>query len=147
MVNGTQTLSHQSQTEHRCYSLRVRNFIESEEDIDAIPVSRTKYKYWLQAPVQRSTRPQDEVDATVRAHDITHLAHGETVRGILERLLHLTTLEPSEISTMRMRTAVRVFLRQLGECLRRAIDLGLILAQDLHGFVLRASDVGLGGMG
>ena len=97
---------------------------EGDEDM----VCGTKYKDLLRAPVRRSTRPQDEVDAAVRAHDITHLAHGETVRGILERLLHLTTLEPSEISTMRMRTAVRVFLSQLREGLRRAIDLGLIRA-------------------
>jgi hypothetical protein len=83
-----------------------------------------------------STRPHDEVDTAIGAHDIAHLVHSQTERNVLERLLHLTALEPSEISTMRMRAAIRVLLRQVGEFLRQSVDLSLILAQELYGLLL-----------
>jgi hypothetical protein len=99
-------------------------------DFDAVEVQQM-YKNAF-----RSTRPHDEVDTAIGIHDIAHLVHSQTERNVLEWLLHLTTLEPSEISTMRMRTAIRVFLRMVGEFLWRSVDLCLMLAQELDGLLL-----------
>ena len=79
----------------------------------------------------------------IRLDDITDLFHLQSIRRVLERLLHLSSPKPTQVSTVCMRGAVGVLARQLRKLVVRAIDLCLVPPQGLDGFLFGAGDIGL----
>lgn len=51
-------------------------------------------------------RSHDEMNATVRAHDIADLSYLERKGRFLKRLLHLTASEQAEIATLVVRGTI-----------------------------------------
>jgi hypothetical protein len=83
------------------------------------------------------------VDAAVRADNVANLANLQTIRRLLEWLLHLAVPEPTEVPALVMRGAVRMLPREFAKLIGGSPDLSLIASEDLDGSVLRARDVAL----
>ena len=84
-------------------------------------------------------RSHDDMDATVRAHDVADLSHFERKRGFLEQLLHLTARKQAEIAVLVVRGTIRMHLGELAKLVRlvwRIINLCLVLPQSRHCLVL-----------
>lgn len=60
-------------------------------------------------------RSHDDMNATIRAHNIADLSYRERERRFLKWLLHLTTGKQSEIATLVVRRTIRMHLCQLAK--------------------------------
>lgn len=88
-------------------------------------------------------RSHDDMNTTLRAHDIADLSYLQCKCSFLERLLHLTTSKHAKVATLVVRGTIRMHLCQLAKRLRlvrRVVDLGLMLSQDGDRFVLGPSN-------
>ena len=68
--------------------------------------------------------------------NIRHLAHLERVRSFLKWLLHHAALEPTKVTAIAVRRAVRILGREFAKLFGIAIDLYLVLAQELDRLLL-----------
>jgi len=77
----------------------------------------------------------------VGRNHITDLSNFQSISSILKRFLHLTVSEPAKVTTMFMRGAIGMYLRQFRKFIGGPINLCLMMSQDFDGFSFRASDI------
>lgn len=90
---------------------------------------------------KHSAGAKDEMHTAIGVDDIGYLAYVERVRRLLKRLLHHSTLEPAKVTAVAMWGVVGVGRRELCELVRVAVDLRLVLAQQLDRLFFRARDI------